>query len=116
MDLENVLESLQPGMNMRLTFKDREYLILEVGEGQIDIKILDLEGVKSLIPKKDSKKRGIQSIVEVAKSLEEKEFTLNVFSGDKMVLRLGKDAKPGLLTFLGPIQVTDLKAVTKMLG
>ncbi len=116
MDLKDLLESIEPGTTLRLSVKDQEYMVVEMSNGRIDLKILDIEGVKSMVPKSDSKRRGIRGFVDLAKRLEEKECTLNVFHKDKMVMCLGKDVKPGLLTFLGPIQVLDLRTLTKLIS
>ncbi|MFQ5815297.1 MAG: hypothetical protein ACE5G7_02255 [Candidatus Hydrothermarchaeaceae archaeon] len=115
MDLGGILESLEPGTTFRLSFKDRDLLVVEAGARRIDVRILDVEGVKSMIPRSDSK-RGIRGLVDLARRLEGKGYTLSVFNGDKLVLRLGKDAKPGILTFLGPVQISDLKTLAKLMG
>jgi hypothetical protein len=49
-----------------------------------------------------------------AQELERRGYTLNVTREGKPILRLGKEAKPGLLSLLGPIEVKDLKAVLSL--
>ncbi len=114
MDLERILESLESGITFRLSFKEQDLLAVDVGDNKMDIRFFDIKGVKRLIPKSRSK-RGLRDYVDLAKQLEEKGHTINVFKDDKLVLRLGKGAKPGLLSFFGPVQVLDLKTLTKLM-
>jgi hypothetical protein len=52
----------------------------------------------------------------LAAELKERGYTLNIFDGEKLILRMGAEAKPGLLSVLGPIEVKDLAAILKYLG
>jgi hypothetical protein len=115
MDLEGILETLEPGTTLRLSRGGRDFLVMEAGDRRIDVRLLDVEGVKGLIPKSGSK-GGIRGLVEISKTLEEMGHTVDVYNGEKLVLRLGRDAKPGLLKFLGPIQISDLKTLAKLMG
>lgn len=114
MDIEGILESLQPGTTIKLSFKDKGVLVAEAGSRRIGIRLLDIEGVKSLIPRSKSG-GGIRGLADFAKKLEARGYTIDVFNGDKLVLRVGKDAKPGLLAFFGPVQVSDLKTLVKLM-
>lgn len=51
----------------------------------------------------------------LAAELKDKGYTLNIFDGEKLILKMGAEAKPGLLSVLGPIEVKDLAAILKFL-
>jgi hypothetical protein len=57
----------------------------------------------------------LESLKQLAKTLEEKGFTLNISRKGKLILKMGKDAKPGLLSFIGPIEIKDLKGILEFL-
>lgn len=52
----------------------------------------------------------------LADELKERGYTLNIFEGEKLILKMGAEAKPGLLAVIGPIEVKDLKALLGYLG
>lgn len=115
MDIEEILASLKPGTTLKLSIKGSELLVAEAEEGRIEVRLFNIDGIKSLIP--HSKGKGdVRGLADFAKRLEGKGFTLDVFNSDKLVLRLGKGAKPGLLTFFGPVQVSDIKTLVKLMG
>ena len=51
----------------------------------------------------------IRVFTNVAKDLEKKGYTLNIHFKNKLILRLGKKARPGLLRPLGPIEIKDFR-------
>lgn len=55
----------------------------------------------------------LKALRSFAGVLENMGCTINVFHEDKLILRMGKDAK-GLLSFFG-IEVGDLKTLLKLL-
>ncbi|MEE8168174.1 MAG: hypothetical protein V3T58_04815 [Candidatus Hydrothermarchaeales archaeon] len=115
MDLDRILEHLKPGLKLKLSIGEKEFLDVITEEDRIEVRILDMELLKDRLPKSKSK-TGIGSLADAAKSLEDRGYTLDVLNGDKLLLRVGRDARPGLLTFFGPVQVVDLRAVLKLLG
>lgn len=58
----------------------------------------------------------LRVLTSIAKGLEEGGYTLNVFNGGKVIMRMGKEAKPGLLRAIGPVEVRDLRAILRFLG
>jgi hypothetical protein len=58
----------------------------------------------------------LRALTGIAKDLEARGYTLNVLHEDKLIMRIGKEAKPGLLSILGPIEVRDLRAILKLIG
>lgn len=60
--------------------------------------------------------KALEGFRALAEGLSEKGCTLNVSYQGKPVLRVGKEAKPGLLALLGPIEVRDLVTLLKLLG
>jgi len=59
--------------------------------------------------------RELESLRELALGLKERGYTLNVLKGGRPILKMGKDARPGLLSFIGPIEVKDLKGILEFL-
>ncbi len=57
----------------------------------------------------------MKAIKSYAEMLKERGYTLNLLHEGKLLLRLGKEAQPGLLAVFGPVEVRDLKAVIKLL-
>lgn len=57
----------------------------------------------------------LNALKGLAEELENKGYTLNIFEGEKLILKLGKEAEPGLLAMLGPVEVKDLVAILKLL-
>lgn len=55
----------------------------------------------------------LKALRSFAEALENRGCTINVFHEDKLILRIGKDAK-GLLSFFG-IEVGNLKTLLKFL-
>ncbi len=57
----------------------------------------------------------LEALKGVAAELKERGYTLNIFDGEKLILKMGAGAKPGLLSVFGPIEVKDLKAILKLM-
>jgi len=57
----------------------------------------------------------MEKLLAVAKKLEEKGYAIEVVHEGKVVLKLGRGAKPGLLRALGPVEIRDLRAVLSFL-
>jgi len=55
----------------------------------------------------------LKALRSFAKDMEDKGYTVSVFHEDKLIIRLGKDAK-GLLSFFG-VEVGNLKTLLKVL-
>ncbi|MBI5252949.1 MAG: hypothetical protein HY930_00910 [Euryarchaeota archaeon] len=55
----------------------------------------------------------LKALRSFAEALENKGYTVSVFHEDKLILRMGKDAK-GLLSFFG-VEVGNLKTLLKFL-
>jgi hypothetical protein len=53
---------------------------------------------------------------KLAEELKERGYTVNVMIEGNPVLRIGKEAKPKLLSFFGPIEIKDLKTALKILS
>ncbi|MFQ5975029.1 MAG: hypothetical protein ACE5J5_01760 [Candidatus Hydrothermarchaeales archaeon] len=58
---------------------------------------------------------GLKKLKGFAEELKEKGYTVNVRHNGDAILRMGKEAEPGILSLFGPIEVLDLKAVAKIL-
>ncbi|MFQ5888210.1 MAG: hypothetical protein ACE5HY_05890 [Candidatus Hydrothermarchaeales archaeon] len=50
-----------------------------------------------------------------AEELKKKGYTVNISHKGEVILRMGKEAEPGILSLFGPIEVLDLKAVARIL-
>lgn len=57
----------------------------------------------------------LEALKGMATRLEEEGYTLNIFEGEQLILKIGAEAEPGLLSVFGPIEVKDLKAILKLL-
>jgi hypothetical protein len=57
---------------------------------------------------------GLKKIKEVAEQLKAKGITINVIYKEKPVFRIGKNAKPGLLSVFGDVEVLDLKKTAEI--
>ncbi|MDI6654652.1 MAG: hypothetical protein QME59_02045 [Candidatus Hydrothermarchaeota archaeon] len=55
----------------------------------------------------------LKALRSFAKDMEDKGYTVSVFHEDKLIIRLGKDAK-GLLSFFG-VEVGNLKTLLQFL-
>lgn len=53
----------------------------------------------------------MERLLALARKLEEKGYALEVVHEGRVILRLGRGAKPGLLRALGPVEVRDLRAL-----
>ena len=53
----------------------------------------------------------MERLLAVAKKLEEKGYAIEVVHEGRVILRLGRGAKPGLLRALGPVEVRDLRTL-----
>lgn len=58
----------------------------------------------------------LRALKGFGEDLKARGYTLNVSQNGRIILRIGSEAKPGLLRFLGPIEVKDLRAVLKLIG
>ncbi len=56
----------------------------------------------------------IKQVKKVAEELKAKEITVNVVYKGKAVFRIGADAKPGLLSMVGDVEVLDLKKTAEI--
>ncbi len=112
MDLDKILGFLEEGLNLKLASKSGALLEVHAEERRIEVRILDMEALRKRIPDSDSK-GGMKKLLDLAKELDERGYTVDIFNGPKQILRMGRGAKPGLLGFFGPFQVTDLKALLK---
>lgn len=57
----------------------------------------------------------LKALKGVADELKKRGYTLNIFDGENLIVRLGKGAKPGLLSAFGPIEVADLAGILKFM-
>ncbi len=57
----------------------------------------------------------LNALKEIAGDLKEKGYTLNLYKNGKLIIRIGKGARSGLLSLFGPIEVKDLKAILKLI-
>ncbi len=57
---------------------------------------------------------GIKRIKEVAEQLKAKGITVNVIYQEKAAFRIGKEAKPGLLSVFGDVEVLDIKKTAEI--
>jgi hypothetical protein len=53
----------------------------------------------------------MERLLALARKLEEKGYALEVVHEGRVILRLGRGAKPGLLRALGPVEVRDLRTL-----
>ncbi|MFQ6137161.1 MAG: hypothetical protein ACE5PM_08285 [Candidatus Hydrothermarchaeales archaeon] len=58
----------------------------------------------------------LKSFRKFAEELRDRGYTINILHKGNLVLRMGKDAEPGLLSLFGPIEVKDIKAVARILN
>ncbi|MEE8402437.1 MAG: hypothetical protein V3R93_01650 [Candidatus Hydrothermarchaeaceae archaeon] len=58
----------------------------------------------------------LKALKGLAEKLKDNGYTLNIFDGEKLILKVGKEAKPGLLSTFGPLEVKDLVGALKFLG
>jgi hypothetical protein len=56
----------------------------------------------------------IKKVKKVAEELKAKDITVNVVYKGKAVFRIGADAKPGLLSMFGDVEVLDLKKTAEI--
>jgi len=57
----------------------------------------------------------LKALKGMAVKLKDNGYTLNIFDGEKLILRMGKEAKPGLLSVFGPVEIKDLVTMVKLL-
>ena len=57
----------------------------------------------------------LEALKGIAAELKERGYTLNILDEEKLILKMGAEAKPGLLSVFGPIEVKDLKAILKLM-
>lgn len=57
----------------------------------------------------------LKALKGMAVELKDNGYTLNIFDGEKLILRMGKEAKPGLLSVFGPVEIKDLVTMVKLL-
>ncbi|NOZ58530.1 MAG: hypothetical protein GXO66_02985 [Euryarchaeota archaeon] len=53
----------------------------------------------------------MERLLSLAKKLEEKGYAIEVVHEGRVILKLGRGAKPGLLRALGPVEVRDLRTL-----
>ncbi len=53
----------------------------------------------------------MERLLALAKKLEEKGYALEVVHEGRVILKLGRGAKPGLLRALGPVEIRDLRTL-----
>ncbi len=53
----------------------------------------------------------MEGLLALAKKLEEKGYAIEVVHEGRVILRLGRGARPGLLRALGPVEVRDLRTL-----
>lgn len=58
----------------------------------------------------------MEYIRDFAIELKNKGYTLNVLNNGKLILRMGKNASSGILTYFAPIEIKDLKTLLKLIG
>jgi len=58
----------------------------------------------------------LSELMGLANELKKRNYTVNIFNNKKLILRMGKEAKPGLLSAFGPIEIKDLRAILSLLG
>ncbi|RLF61229.1 MAG: hypothetical protein DRN25_00830 [Thermoplasmata archaeon] len=58
----------------------------------------------------------MEHIRDFAIELKNKGYTLNVLNNGKLILRMGKNASSGILTYFAPIEIKDLKTLLKLIG
>jgi hypothetical protein len=58
----------------------------------------------------------LRALTGIAKELEAMGYTLNVFHEDKLIMRIGKEARPGLLRTIGPVEVRDIRSLLRFIG
>jgi hypothetical protein len=56
----------------------------------------------------------VKKVKLVAEELKAKDITVNVVYKGKAVFRIGADAKPGLLSMFGDVEVLDLKKTAEI--
>lgn len=54
-------------------------------------------------------------LTELAEELKARGITINITQNGKVILRMGDGVNPGLLGFVGPVEVRDLKALLKFI-
>lgn len=58
----------------------------------------------------------LRVLLGFAQDLKTRDITIDVSHNGRLILRIGSEAKPGLLGFFGPIEVRDLRALLGFLG
>ena len=58
----------------------------------------------------------LRALTDIARDLEARGYTLNVLHEDKLIMRIGKEARPGLLRAIGPVEVRDIRTILRFLG
>jgi len=58
----------------------------------------------------------LESLKGIAKELKDKNYTVNVYHNGKIVLRIGKNASSGILSYFAPVEIKDLKTLLKLIG
>jgi hypothetical protein len=58
----------------------------------------------------------LRVLLGFAQELKARDITINVSQNGRLILRMGSEAKPGLLSFFGPIEVRDLRALLRFIG
>ena len=58
----------------------------------------------------------LESLKGIANELKDHGYTINVYHKGKIVMRIGKNASSGILTYFAPIEIKDLKTLLKLIG
>ncbi len=55
----------------------------------------------------------LRVLAEIAEELKARGITINVYRNGRVILRMGNEAEPGVLGFIGPVEIRDLRAVLR---
>ena len=109
----NFLLYLQNG---DLTISDGDNTVIEFSS-KGDIRRLNITHLPTKIPGKMSLIKQLTEAKHMGKVLKKENVTLEVLHKNKLVLKMGKDAKPklsSLLTLSKDIEIVDLKELRKL--
>ena len=109
----NFLLYLQNG---DLTISDGDNTVIEFSS-KGDIRRLNITHLPTKIPGKMSLMKQLTEAKHIGKVLKKENVTLEILHKNKLVLKIGKDAKPklsSLLTLSKDIEIVDLKELRKL--
>lgn len=129
MDLLKAFEFLiERDLKVMVTLGDKEFFEVRDRDKSVDLRIKDADAAAELLGemrfrqrRKDAlqskgKMEKLRTLTDIAKRLEAEGYTLNVLNEDKLIMRIGKEAKPGLLSPFGPVEIRDIRAILRFLG